>query len=110
MPSGNVNGGQILGQVDDLNGVKGTEGVVEGLLFLGFNEHSPKLLGEEVGGSLELKISSKLGNIFSGVWSLDSLESGGGPPLSDFISNLSVSNILVHGWRYLRRGKFSLKS
>lgn len=71
LPSTDIDGGEVLGHLDDLDSVKGTEGSREGLLLSQGSEQCPSLLCQHGRSVLGLEGSTKLGDLLSSVWTLD---------------------------------------
>jgi hypothetical protein len=96
LPSRNVDSGDILGEVDELDGVKSTESVVDSSGLVSREELSIELLGEIMSGIGELDGSSEFSYFFSRVVSGNSVPSWLSPPVLDFFSLLlDTSNIVL---------------
>lgn len=97
LPSGNVDGVEVLGHLGHLDGVKGTVGERGSVLLLVLLEQLVQLVGL-LGRSLgDLDGSSSRGNVLGGVDTLGVLPSGGGPPLLDLL-DFVVESLLFGHW------------
>ena len=87
MPTTDVDGGDVSGQVGDLDRVQGSKGLVEPFFGVGFTEETPELLSAEVAGVLDLDRGTQRGHLGGGVGAGNLVPSGLLPPVFDLVGN-----------------------
>ena len=87
MPTTDVDGGDVSGQVGDLDRVQGSKGLVELLVGVSFTEEAPELLGAEVAGVLDFDRGTQGGHLGGGVGAGNLVPSGLLPPVFDLVGH-----------------------